>query len=272
MLDYFSYVFESINRLLTQHASLFESMGMNLFRSFALVVISWFGIQSALTSASGSGGFQWARFAGLLMELAICYSMLAFYTTPIPGIGVSFVHLVLDQVQAMVVQMNQTRVQEIIETLNEIELNLPYPTPYEILAIMRFTVLSICIVAAQAVTLVVIMFGYVATAVTVLVGPIFIPFKIFPQMDWMFWGWFRAFIQFAFYQLIATAYIFVFGDFLLQILGSPSSPLSAYDMGALFLPLVLVLVTFILGTIKIPALTFSIFAGRAGDYVFLRWR
>lgn len=206
------------------------------------------------------------------MELGICYSLLAFYTAPLPGLGVSFIHLVLDQVQFMVGQMNQARVQELIETLNEVEMNLPYPTPYEIFAIARYMILTVCIIAAQAVTLVVIMYGYVATAVIVLVGPVFIPFKIIPQMDWMFWGWLRAFIQHAFYQFVATAYIFVFGDFLLQILGAHNGPLSAYDMAALFLPLVLVLVTFILGTIKVPALTYSIFAGRGGEYVFLRWR
>lgn len=53
MQDYFSYVFESINRLLTQHASLFESMGMNLFRSFATIMLSWFGIQSAWPVPAG---------------------------------------------------------------------------------------------------------------------------------------------------------------------------------------------------------------------------
>jgi hypothetical protein len=272
MQDYFATIFESINRMLTQHASFFESMGINLFRSLAAIMISWFGVQAALSGASGSNGFPWSKFSTLVMEIGLCYTLLAFYSTPIPGIGVSFVHLVLDQVQFMVGQMNQARAQELIETLNDVEMNLPYPTPYEIFAMIRYTILVVCIVAAQAVTLVVIMYGYVATAVIVLVGPVFIPFKIVPQMDWMFWGWLRAFIQHAFYQFIASAYIFVFGDFLMQILGAHNGPLSAYDMAALFLPLVLVLVTFILGTIKIPALTYSIFAGRGGEYVFLWWR
>ncbi len=272
MQDYFSFIFEGINKILNQHANFFESMGMDLFRSFGLILISWFGIQSALSSAEGGPGFSWSRFVLIVQELVLIYTMLAFYTVPIPGLGISFTHLILDQATAMTSQLNQVRVQEIIETLNVVETNLPYPSPYELLAILRFIILLGCIMVAQAVTLYVIMFGYVATAVLVLLGPVFIPFLIVPKMDWLFWGWFRAFIQFAFYQVVASAYIFIFGDFLLQFFAPEARPLSAEEFGYLFVPMVLTLITFILGTIKVPSLTFSLFSGRSGDYVFLRWR
>lgn len=273
MQDYFSYIFGAINGLLNQNSGLFESMGMNLFRGFALIVISWFGIQSALLSASGGSGFNWASFAGVFQEILLCYVMLSFYTVPIPGIGISFTHLVLDQVQNMVGTLDQTSVQGLLENLNGLESNLPPPSPLAILEIVRFLVLVLCITAAQAVTLAIVMYGYVATAVIILLGPLFIPFKIVPQMEWMFWGWFRAFLQYSFYQLVASAYVFVFGQFLTRILGAMAAgPLSSGDLVLLFVPLLLTLVTFVLGTVKVPALTNAIFSGRAGDYVTLSWR
>lgn len=273
MQDYFSYIFGAINGLLNQDADLFQAMGMNLFRGLALVLVSWFGVQSALLSASGGGGFNWAKFAALLLELLICYTMLSCYTAPIPGIGVSFIHMILDQVQSMVATLDQTSMQGLMESLNGLESNLPAPSPLAILEIIRFLVLVICIAAAQAVTLSVVMYGYVATAVIILLGPLFIPFKIVPQMEWMFWGWFRAFIQYAFYQLVASAYVFVFGQFLMRLLGSlAAGPLSSSDVNVLFIPLLLTLVTFTLGTMKVPALTHAIFSGRSGDYVTLSWR
>lgn len=57
-----------------------------------------------------------------------------------------------------------------------------------------------------------------ASAVCVLVGPIFIPFFIMPKMDWLFWGWLKAFIGFSFYQVIASAFIFIFAKVLLGLL------------------------------------------------------
>jgi hypothetical protein len=271
MGDYFSLIFDSMNKVLTQQGSFFEGAGMNLFQSFALILVTWFGIQSALSSAEGGAGFSWVRFVALLQELMLVYIMLAFYTVPIPGLGISFTHLILDQASAMIAQLNQSRIQDLIQTLDAVETNLPYPGPLEILAIIRFFILLLCILAAEAVTLYVIMYGYVATAVLVLLGPIFIPFKVVPQMEWLFWGWFRAFIQYAFYQVVASAYVFIFGDFLMQFFGGSASPLSSEEIAVLFVPMVLTLVTFTLGTLKIPTLTVALFSGRAGDYIFPKW-
>jgi type IV secretory pathway VirB6-like protein len=272
MNDYFSFVTESINKVLTQQANFFESEGLAMFKSITLILFVWFGIQSALASAEGAGGFRWGRFTTLLWEILLVYTMLAFYTVPIPGLGISFTHLILDQVTYLVERLNQAKMQEIIETLNVVESSLPYPSSYELIAIFRFFIVFLAVLAAQAVTLAVIIFGYVATAVLILIGPVFIPFKLVPQMDWLFWGWFRAFIQYAFYQVVASLYVFVFGDFLLQLLGGKNTPLSSGDFAANFVPMLLVLGVFILGTIKIPSLVFSLFSGRSGDYVTLRWR
>ena len=44
MQDYFSFVFEGINKILSQHSAFFESMGMDIFRSLAVIILAWFGI------------------------------------------------------------------------------------------------------------------------------------------------------------------------------------------------------------------------------------
>jgi type IV secretory pathway VirB6-like protein len=271
-MDYTSMIFDGINKVLSQHGSFFEATGREVFRWLAVTVVSWFGIRAALSGAQGGAGFNWSDFSALLIDLSFVYSMLTFYTVPIPGLGVSFTHLILDQVTALVQQLNQARVQEVLESLNNLESNLPFPTALEILTIIRVIILVLCIAVAQAVTLAVIMFGYVATAVLLLLGPVFIPFKIVPSMDWLFWGWLRAFMQYAFYQLIASVYVFIFGDMLMQVLGAKAAPMTAEEIGYLFAPLVLTLITFVLGIVKVPALTFSLFSGRSGDYVFLWWK
>ena len=71
----------------------------------------------------------------------------------------------------------------------------------------------------QASVFAVIAYGYVATAVCVLIGPIFIPWFIVPKMDWLFWGWFKAFIGFSFYQVVAAAFIFIFSKVVVGMFG-----------------------------------------------------
>ncbi len=70
-----------------------------------------------------------------------------------------------------------------------------------------YVIVTVLLAAAQAVAIVVIAYGFIATAVCVLVGPIFVPFFIVPKLEWLFWGWLRCFLQYAFYQVIASAVV-----------------------------------------------------------------
>jgi len=47
--DFFSF----LSTLMTGHASMFETLGTNLFRGFSVILLAWFGVKSALASASG---------------------------------------------------------------------------------------------------------------------------------------------------------------------------------------------------------------------------
>src|SRR5436309_5796967 len=92
------------------------------------------------------------------------------------------------------------------------------PAIADILGTIIYAIVIILLAAAQAIAIVVIAYGFIATAVCVLVGPMFIPFFIVPKLEWLFWGWFRCFLQYAFYQVIAAAVVFVSGNLVLGIL------------------------------------------------------
>jgi hypothetical protein len=120
--------------------------------------------------------------------------------------------------------------------------------------------------ALEAVAFAVIAYGYVAAAVCVLIGPDFIPWFIEPKMDWLFWGWFKAFIGFSFYQVVASAFIYVFG----QVLSSMFQVIGTISISNAFTILPALLITLfvcIFGLVKIPELTGSILGGRTGTWV-----
>src|SRR6476620_4846225 len=106
-------LFAFLSQLLTEHAQLFESMGSEMFRGFAVILIVWFGIKSALSSASGgvANGFQFDRFADLLLTISIGFAMITYYSRPIPGFGVSFYHLIVDQGLDLANQLNHSLAQ-----------------------------------------------------------------------------------------------------------------------------------------------------------------
>ena len=97
-----------------------------------------------------------------------------------------------------------------------------------VLELLRYGITIIALILAQAAVFAVIAYGYVAAAIAVLLGPIFIPFFIVPQMEWLFWGWLKSLIQYSFYPVVGNAYVFVFGNLLIHFVDSHPPP---YDGG-----------------------------------------
>ena len=212
--------------------------------------------------------FHFENFAGLLMTIAFGFGMITYYSQPIPGIGISFYHLIVDQGLNLSNQLNHSLVQEVWDRLNGIYFGMEMPALSIVLNVMeviRYTIVILCLIAAQAAIFAVIAFGYVATAIAVLLGPIFIPFFIVPQMEWLFWGWLKAFIQYAFYPVVANAYLFVFGNLLIHFVDAHPAPYDGATILILFFPLVLLLLAFTYGILKIPSLVNSLFTGRSGE-------
>ena len=263
--DYLQYIFQAINTLLTQNLGFFDTMGQNLFRSFATILIAWFGIKSALSSASGRSPFHFDNFASLLLTISFGFAMVNYYSTPIPGVGASFHNLVTNEAQFLSSRIDQAQLQTVVQTVADFESRMDSPGWGDFLGTTIYVIVTILLAAAQAVAIVIIAYGFIATAVCVLVGPIFVPFFIVPKMEWLFWGWFRCFIQYAFYQVIAAAVVFVIGNLILGALRlPPAGTLSTMELIAWFPVLFITLLGAIYALLKVPALTNHIFSGTAG--------
>jgi hypothetical protein len=263
--DFLQYIFQAINNLLTQNLGFFDSMGQNLFRSFATILVVWFGIKSALSSASGKPSFQFDHLVSLLLTISFGFAMVNYYSTPIPGIGTSFHNLVTNEAQFLSSQIDQAQLQNVVAQVADFESRMDSPTWGDIFGTAVYIVVTVLLAAAQAIAIVVIAYGFIATAVCVLVGPVFIPFFIVPKMEWLFWGWFRCFLQYAFYQVIAAAVVFVIGNLMLGALRlPPAGTLSTTQIIGWFPVLFITFLASIYVLLKIPSLTNHIFSGTSG--------
>jgi len=263
--DYLQYIFQAINTLLTGNLGFFDAMGQNLFRSLATILIAWYGIKSALAAAGGRSPFHFDHFASLLLTISFGFAMVNYYSAPIPGVGTSFHNLVTNEAQFLSSRIDQAQLQTVIAGVADFESRMDSPGWGDFLGTAIYVVITILLAAAQAIALVVIAYGFIATAVCVLVGPIFVPFFIVPKMEWLFWGWFRCFIQYAFYQVIASAVVFTIGNLLIGALRlPPAGTLSTVQLLAWFPVLFISCLASIYTLLKVPSLTNHIFSGTAG--------
>jgi hypothetical protein len=263
----FTFLGQAISQLLSSHSAALEATGLDMFRGLAVILIAWFGVKSALSAVQGHGGFHFARFADLILMIAFGLGMLTYYSTPIPGMGLSFSDLVTQEALNLSGHIESDQTQQIATTITHPEQQLGAPPgSFNLIDDLTFLIIALLLAAMQAVAFAVIAYGYVASAVCVLIGPIFIPFFIVPKLDWLFWGWFKAFIGFSFYQVIASAFIFVFSKVLtsmFQVIGNITITNAFTILPALFITLFVC----IFGLVKIPELTGAILSGRSGTLV-----
>src|SRR5258708_3422964 len=148
--DFLQFIFQAINNLLTQNLGFFDAMGQNLFRMFATILVVWYGVKSALAAASGKSPFHFDNFASLLLTLSFGFAMVNYYSTPIPGIGTSFHHLVTDEAQFLANQINQAELQTIVSRIADFESRIDSPGVADFLGTIIYAVVIILLAAAQA--------------------------------------------------------------------------------------------------------------------------
>ena len=263
-IDPFASITGATLDLLMRDGDLFLALGTNLFRGIAIILIAWFGIRAALSSAEGGAALPLTRFVGLMLTIAFGFTMITYYRAPIPGIGISFTQLLTDQPIFLARQLEVVQVQRLSDRLNELYLSLEQPFLFNVPAMVGYFLVALAVTAARVVLLAVIAFGLVATGVAVLVGPVFIPFFLVPRMEWMFWGWLKSLLQYAFYQVIAQAFVFVFGSFLINFLDAFPPPYTVDRILVGGFHLIFLLFAFTYGLLKVPSLTNSLFSGSAG--------
>src|SRR6202049_2738619 len=264
-IDPFASITAATLDLLTRDGDLFLTLGTNLFRGLAVIVVAWFGLQTALASAEGRGRVPVSHLASLLLTIAFGLAMITYYRAPIPGLGRSFTQLLTDQPIFLARQLEVTQVQALSDRLNQLYLAMEQPSVFNVSAIVGYFLVALAVTAARVVLLAVISFGLVATGVAVLVGPVFIPFFLVPQLDWLFWGWLKSLLQYAFYQVIAQAFVFVFGTFLINFLDVFPPPYTVDRLLVGGFHIIALLLAFTYGLLKVPSLTHSLFSGGAGE-------
>jgi len=261
-MNFFDQMLQAVNTLVQQNLGVFDGMGHNLFRAFATILVVWYGVKAALAAGEHRGGFHFANFVSLILMISFGFAMVNYYDTPIPGFGRDFHHLITDQAANLSNQIGQANAQRIADDTTYVLGNLDTPSVTQPVAMFLFFLLLLGALATEALALIVVSFGIVATAVCILLGPVFIPFFIVPQLDWLFWGWLKAFIQYSFYQVIAAAVLYIVSQFTTGIIHAQITGLmSATDLIKAFPVLLVTYFAAIYAILKVPTLTSHIFSG-----------
>jgi TrbL/VirB6 plasmid conjugal transfer protein len=254
---------QAITALLTTYEPEFLRFGYQLFASFATILIAWHGIK--MMFSGDHLGDQIFEFAKLLLFISFGYALIVFYEAPLPGIGVSFSNLITDQAAYFQSVLEARAFDNIYRHFDDLSEHFVQPDAWSLLANLMYWTVLLFIALAKALSLAVIAFGLIASAVCALLGPIFVPFLIVPKLDWLFWGWLKSFIQYSFIPVVAIAFLMIFERFIYRFVTTLPPGITQADYGIYALQTVAVIATFCLGILLVPSLTNSIFSGSSGE-------
>ena len=266
----FEFIAQGCQALAATAAPSVAAMGVHIVITLATIMLVWFGVQEALSSAHGGAGFSMARFLNLFMLLTFAYAMVNYYNSSIPGLGFSIksfidggtsslVNLIgADGATSMLSQIHTASAKTGPSILNSLM------NPYY--AIVYFVVQFLLAMLAAIISAI-LAYGAIAATIIGLLGPLFIPFLVFDKLDWLFWGWLKAYLGFSFYKVVAAATMNVLShvltNYYIQLGQSVSDPSLMVQTLPLLVLLVLVNVYILF---KIPAMTHSLFTGHTGGH------
>jgi type IV secretory pathway VirB6-like protein len=264
-MNFFDAVLQAVTTLVQQNLGVFDAMGQNLFRALATILVAWYGIKAALSAGEHRGGLHFGNFVTLILIISFGFAMVNYYDRPIPGLGRDFHHLVTDEAAYLSNRIGQANAQRIADDTTYVLGNLEAPGITQPIATFLYALLWIGAVVTEALALIIVAFGVVATAVCILLGPVFIPFFIVPRLDWLFWGWFKAFIQYSFYQVVAAAVLYIVSQFTYGIIHAQITGLvSPTDLMKISPVLIVTYIAANYAILKVPTLTSHIFSGASG--------
>jgi type IV secretory pathway VirB6-like protein len=264
-----NWVTQGCNSLTSTASPSIDALGLRICIALATIMLVWFGVQEALGSAHGGPGFNMGKFLNFFMLITFAYTMVKFYDSSIPGIGYSLKGFINGGAQYLVSVIGSDSVTNIQNSLSHAQatggpgMMKALMNPYYAIV---YVIIQVLIAVLTAVVSAIVAYGAIASAVIGLLGPVFIPFLVFDKLEFLFWGWLRAFIGFCFYKVLAAAVLSILG----QLLAGYYTELVAFsDPGNMVqeLPLLILLVlvnVYIL--LKVPAMTQTLFSGHTGGH------
>jgi hypothetical protein len=193
--------------------------GQTLWAALAAIMVVWYGTQMALAGR----GVDLAGLVEFVFGLVLPWAMLQFYAASVPGLGLTTTQVLTGMggwVQGFLIDDAGTAFRDsITEFLGKLWASLTtaqdrtwweaLTNPLEgairvVSALPVVVILGLAMLASYGLGAAQVVWAYFALSLALLLGPIFIPWLMVPQLSWLFWGWFKTVLQYSFYGAVAA--------------------------------------------------------------------
>ena len=257
--------------------------GMNLWAALASIMVIWWGAQTALR-----GRVDLDELISLVFSLVMPWAMLQFYAASVPGLGLTTPEILTGMggwLQGVIVADAVSRfdggVAEVLRAVAGVFGQEADPSFWEA-AVGALRLLYGLLTAGPPLGLLAsgvviggligagqVIWAYVALAIALFLGPVFIPWLVVPGMSFLFWGWLRTVLTASLMGPIAAVILRVLSEVGVQVTQNVVTTITAGPSVAdLMTQGVIVLgfaVASVLAALQMPALAQSLVSGGMPD-------
>ena len=215
---------------------------------------------------------HWSRFhmsdvVLFLMKLSAAGLMLTFYSSALPGFGISFHQLLPSIGQMLAGSIDQAGDAVVTANLNNAVANMPTPSLLSIIEIGTYLLVLMIVAFFQMLLFVITAFGFIAVGVLSLTGYVMIPLLLTKNFARYFWTWLDQMVVYSMYPFIGAAFIFVLGNSLNNLFVKVFAGGYTFAQLLLYLPVLLTLLgTFAFCVFRIPDFASKHFGGAGSIY------
>lgn len=202
-----------------------------------------------------------------LIKVAVVGSLLTFYSSSLPGFGVS-VHQLLPMIgQKLAASVNHSGDAAMTNSLNNAMVNMPTPGLFNPIEIVTYVLVLIVTGLFHLLMFVVTASGFVAVGVLSITGQLVIPLLLTKNFAKYFWGWVDMMLTYSMYPFIGAAFIFVFSNSVNNFFVLAFSGGFTFPQLVLTFPVICVLLgTFAFSIFSIPQFTSQHFGGAGATF------
>lgn len=263
--DYVGTVTASVTNLVTGTAPVFLTFGNQLLTSLGIFMLALYGIKWAAHSAARHHGeFDFPGLIHFFGLFLVAEALMRYYNAPLPWSGTSFHQLLPVTGQQLASAIDVSSLDTLTSRITGIVNGTERPSIFNPLELISFVGVFIDMLLIEGILFGVTILGFIAVGIGSVMGPLFVPWLIIPRFSWLFWNWISFMLQYSFYQVVASALVYVWTNVLVTFIDSAMhGDYTLAHMLVMLVPLGVLNVGMIFSVIKITSFCSDLFKGTA---------
>jgi TrbL/VirB6 plasmid conjugal transfer protein len=265
--DFIGSVTNELNALVSQGGPVFLATGNQILTAIGIIMLVLYGVRWAIHSASRHHPeFPYGEVIHFFGMFLLAEALLRYYNAPLPFTNSSFHQLLPAAAADLAKTIDLGTVSTLLQHIKAIVEGTERPSVFNPLELVMFVLLLVNMLVAEGLVFAASILGFIGIGLGSLMGPLFIPWLVVPKVSWLFWNWFSFMLQYSFYQVIASALVWVWANVLVTFLdNSFHGDYSLSHVMSLIVPMAVLNIGMFYSIFRIPAFVQDLFKGAAAS-------